>query len=198
MNAYSVLQNNTSALRWLIALIVVMISLLLTMRASALSTEWEAVFLVVIGYYFKDRPAEDRYRQDRGERALVQVMVETTFQFALAWLLVIGTFIAFVAPSYKSNISGGWIGAVALAIGFYFKDIGIADDQVERIHQVFRALLALSVTILTPGFLWMNWRRSQPLEIPLQWIGIVFIVVTFYFKERRATEPNRETVTDGL
>src|SRR2546423_4780511 len=197
MNVYSVLQNNTSALRWLIALIVVMVSLLLTMRASVLSTEWEAVFLVVIGFYFKDRPAEEHYKLSENNRALSQVIVETTFQFVLAWLLVIGTFIAFVAPSYKSNISGGWIGAVALAIGFYFKDIGIADDQVERRHQLFRAFLAFSVTVLTPGFLFFDWRRGQPLEIPLQWIGIVFIVVTFYFKERRASEPNGEAATES-
>src|SRR5438309_8959108 len=132
MNLYSVLENNTTALRWLIALIVVSVSLLLTMRSSALSTEWEAVFLVVIGYYFKDRPAEEHYRLIDDDRALDQVIVETTFQFALGWILVIGTFIAFVAPSYKSNISGGWIGAVALSIGFYFKDIGIAKHQIER------------------------------------------------------------------
>ena len=148
------------------------------------------MFLVVIGYYFKDRPAEEQYKLFESDRALSQVLIETTFQFVLAWLLVIGTFIAFVAPSYKSNISGGWIGAVALAIGFYFKDTGIA-EYVERRHQLYRALLAFSVTILTPGFLFFDWRRSQPLEIPLQWIGIVFIVVTFYFKERRAIPPNQ-------
>ena len=193
MNAFSGLMN-TSALRWLIALIVVSVSLLLTMRNPALSSEWEAVFLAVIGYYFKDRPAEERYKIDQDDSALVQVMVETTFQFALAWVLVLGTFLAFVAPSYKKSISGGWIGAVALAIGFYFKDTA-ATDRVERRHQQFRALLALSVTLLTPGFLFLNWRRGEPLEIPLQWIGIVFIVVTFYFKEKRASAPNRERRT---
>src|SRR5437764_820961 len=101
--------NRSTALRWLIAAIVVAVTFWLTLK-NTVSSEWDAVFLAVIGYYFKDRPSEDRYKLTRDPNDLQAVRVETVFQFGLAFALVVLTFIAFIAPYYKASISGVWIG----------------------------------------------------------------------------------------
>jgi hypothetical protein len=160
------------------------------MRNSG-SSEWEAVFLTVIGYYFKDRPAQELYKPqssmsgEASDLAVSNMSRETTWQFLLAFALVVGTFFAFAFPYYKPKISGVWIGAVVLAIGFYFQKVGV--PEVDRLHDVFRAILATTVTVLTLPLLWRARGSAGPFEIPLQWVGVVFIVVTFYFKEK-ATE----------
>jgi hypothetical protein len=183
---------NLIFLKWLIATAVVGITLWLTMRNSDSSQDWAAVFLAVIGYYFKDRTTESHAIGNSNPSLEAEVMQETTWQFALALILVVSTPAAFAFPQFKPKISGVWIGAVVLALGFYFKRIGI--PNVERWHDRFRAILAILLTLLTFPLLWRITRSQAPFELPLQWVGLVFIVITFYFKEKNA---ERELVTDA-
>ncbi len=176
-------RSNVTILRWVIASTVIGITLLLTMRGAGISSGWEAVFLAVVGYYFKDRPEEEQYKAEGREGQSIEVIQETTYQFALALLLVVGTFAAFAFPHFKPTIPGAWVGAVVLALGFYFKDIGI--PKVEGRHDAFRAILATTLTLLTLPLLWIISRSGTPFEVPFQWVGVVFIVITFYFKEKR-------------
>jgi hypothetical protein len=185
--------RNATFLRWVIALTVVGITLWLAARNPNISNEWEAVFLAVIGYYFKDRPVEEDYKSTSNFRDVGAVLQETTWQFSLASILVLGTFLAFILPKFKPSISGVWIGAVVLALGFYFKETGI--PEIERRHDIFRAVLATTLTLLTFPLLWSASNSTSQFEVPLQWVGIVFIVVTFYFKEKSTERQPPQNIT---
>ena len=178
-------------IRGMIAAIVIFVSYRLAVaQGDKLTPEWEAVLLVVIGYYFKDRPREDEMialRGNRGEASIrvdweVQsrnVYLEMITQFVLALTLVGFTVAAFL-ESQQTAISGAWIGAVVLAVGFYFKDTHSAVHH--RLHELLRTALAATVAAFT--LIFVSDFAFSPGEVPLQWVGIVFIVVAFYFKER--------------
>ncbi|MFX0201313.1 MAG: hypothetical protein ACFFCW_34785 [Candidatus Hodarchaeota archaeon] len=179
---------NTTILRGFIALVILGVTFLLTLGDTPMSAEWDAVFLVVIGYYFKDRPLEDSFLSGKklDERYIGQEML---LQFILAMCLLVGTAGAFLFPHFKESIAGVWIGAVVLAVGFFFKESRVA--ALEPRHQQFRAAIALVVAALTIPIVFFSSVAEAGksillanLRIPLQWVGIVFIVVAFYFKER--------------
>jgi hypothetical protein len=192
---------DSSFVRFMIALTVILVTLYLTMFVPNVSSDWDAVFLVVVGYYFKDRPSEDAFV---AATALspnfttddAAVKWEMLTQFLLALILLVGTFFAFAYPDYRPSVSGAWVGAAVLAVGFYFKETQAGG--LEARHDRFRAVLAITVTLLTAPLFVIAVRHPQLVNegpitnegpktivrLPLQWIGVVFIVVTFYFKEK--------------
>jgi hypothetical protein len=103
-------------------------------------------------------------------------------QFLLAVALIAFTVRAFVVKGVEGStgISGAWVGAVILAVGFYFKE---ARMEVQGIHSLFQTFIAASVALLTVIFVTPSVYALAP-KVPIQWIGIVLIVVAFYFKQR--------------
>lgn len=223
-------------IRAVIAASIIAISMLFTWKQATLPKEWQAVFLIVVGYYFKERTLTASLAR-----------IEIRLQYWLAAWLVIGTFLAFYWDA--SNISEAWIAGTVLAIAFYFKDTPYDDDDgsfdadgIQMFHERARAGLTLLVLILTPCFLIppLSWwetntqgapaHQAQPLApartpspsgkpikvvstskppisvaasvnkpsdkakssapvISPEWVGIVFVVVAFYFKERTTRSP---------
>jgi|SRR3954464_4796378 len=170
---------------WIRAIItgtVIVVSYAIIASGLEISGEWEAVLLVVVGYYFNDRPAESLRSSATGnfpEQRLVRLRLELFLQFLLALLLIVFTLMAFLATDAEA-ISGAWIAAVVLAVAFYFKEI--EEEHAVRSHSLYRTVIALTVVLITPFFL-SRFYQPAP-EVPLQWIGLVVIVVAFYFKER--------------
>lgn len=175
-----------TAVRAFIAAVVIITTWVITALDQAISEQWDAVFLVVIAYYFKDRPEEDRTELPL-ESASIRRKGELFWQFALAMLLLVGTAIAFILPDLKPSISGAWVGAAVLAVAFYFKQP--KDNDYITLHSRFRSAIALVVAALTipiAALFATLWTSAEELAslIPIQWIALVFIVVTFYFKEK--------------
>ncbi len=185
-------------IRGLIAGVVIFVSYRLAAGPSGIfSAEWEAVLLVVIGYYFKDRPREDALvaslvRQREQEMTEFEagpkdshrgVLFEMLVQFVLALALIVFTILAFL-EAQLTNISGAWIGAVVLAVGFYFKD---THSPFHGAHELFRTILAAAVAGSTLVF--VTPALFSPRAVPLQWVGVVFIVIAFYFKEKSGPNP---------
>ena len=107
-----------------------------------------------------------------------------TYQFILATLLVLGAVAAFLKAAPTPTISASWIGGVVLAVGFYFKESSI--ETLERWHERFRLFIALEVIAVTvPLLMSLVDETTKTLNFPLQWAGVVLIVVTFYFKEKK-------------
>lgn len=197
-NLRSLTSDGRTFVRALIAFSVIGVTWWLTFNGADISTEWEAVFLVVVGYYFKDRPAEDRawvahrgYSEKSQEvtEANLESRGELIWQFLLAIILVLGTFAAFQNSSNGNEISSAWVGGTVLAAAFYFKET--REPALQAAHDKFRAILAVLVTGLTIFLVRLPLKeiaKSESVEsfasIPLQWVAIVLLVVTFYFKEQ--------------
>ena len=141
---------------------------------KTISEDWTAIFLLVIGYYFNDRPSTDEAMRSPNKAHPGDARLELLAQFFSGLLLVVATAVLFVLPEPRSEIAGAWIGGVALAVGFYFKDSGITVPA----HIKAQAALAIVMLALT-----ISIYLSTKL-LPLQWISLVFLVVAFYFKDR--------------
>ena len=50
-----------SIVRGLLAAVVIYVTWNLTRDGGSIADQWQAVFLMVIGYYFKDRPQAERF-----------------------------------------------------------------------------------------------------------------------------------------
>jgi hypothetical protein len=192
----SLTENGTSFVRALCAAGVVALTLWMTLHEAKISVSWETVFLGVIAYYFRDRPLEEKLQRQRAAHPsrpgstepLGQedkgVIGEMTYQFILATLLVLGAAAAFLFPTPKESISASWIGGVVLAVGFYFKESSI--ESIEPWHTRFRLVIALEVIAATvPLVMLLVARTKGETPVPIQWVGVVLIVVAFYFKERK-------------
>jgi hypothetical protein len=183
--------ERASWLRASIAFIVIGVTWWLMFADGVVPSEWDAVFLLVIGYYFNDRPAEraaylvERLGPSDDEVNALDhaAIVELGWQFGLAFILVLGAFFAFLLPHVRLTIPGSWIGAAALGVGFYFKESDLPDAQ--PYHHALRIILAGLVTVLTIPLAFYVETPAHKATIPLQWVGLVFVVVAFYFKERR-------------
>jgi hypothetical protein len=180
-------QTADSAIRALLAAVVVYVTWNLTKDGGTIADQWQAVFLMVIGYYFKDRPHAERAGMMVFEdpKAAAHVFAETTAQFIVAMALLLATAGLFVTTT-GNEIAGAWIGGVALAIAFYFKDV--TQDGTTVMHNFYRGVLALTTGVST---LWIYLDRAgvkgqDPL--PVQWIGLAFVVIAFFFKERGSVE----------
>jgi uncharacterized membrane protein len=190
-------RNLNTIVRGLIAIVVVYVSYRLTGTAETSSKNWDAVLLIVVGYYFKDRPIEESGVEGISDaRAL---LIETSTQFLIALVLTGFTVLAFWKTG-ETAISGAWVGAVVLAVGFYFKDaepqdqanVPFAEKVLLPTRGLFRTLIALLVSLLTLFFVSPFYRGHEVDSlsnlsfptVPIQWVGIVLIVVAFYFKER--------------
>jgi hypothetical protein len=166
--------------RAFIAVIVIVLTFTLTYRSATMSENWTAIFLLVIGYYFKDRPSTEQAAQSPNEFPdITDARLELLAQLVSALLLVFATAILFIYPKPRAEIAGAWIGGVALAVGFYFKEAGVTVTA----HAKAQAALAIVMLALTLGIYVVS------ATLPLQWISLVFLVVAFYFKERASTTP---------
>jgi hypothetical protein len=176
--------ETTTKVRALVALFVLAVTWWLTHLGVSIGSQWQAVFIVVIGYYFKDRPAEDRATlsstPDSGHAE-----GELLWQFLLALLLVVGTFETFLKAKNESDVPAVWVGGAVLAVAFYFKETN--QQQLQSLHEKSRAILAVLVTGLTI-FLLPRSKPANGFNLPLQWIGLVLLVVAFYFKEQARPE----------
>lgn len=197
----------SSFLRAVIALVIITVTWWMTYRDLKIGEEWQAVFLIVLGFYFAERPSRSPVVRDvnaTDEKAAshhdLMLLSELSWQFILAVTLVVGAIAAFLYPAYEGSISGVWIGGVVLAVGFYFKDARIFDtsetrwfQQTLEVHQAYRAVLAVLVTagtiplVVAAGSLAKTTsNKVDPIAgVPLQWVAVVLIVVAFYFKEKR-------------
>lgn len=190
-----------SAVRALIAAVVIVVTWLLTIDKYPIAEQWQAVFLLVIGYYFKDRPQSDgqsalSLRDSAVKRA---VDVEILAQFGMAMLLLFATAWLFAVPQNKeflADVAGAWVGGVTLAIAFYFKDVTPAGTTEQ--HSLFRSAIAVSVGVATLVIFLTrtntNVASAEVNPLPLQWVALAFIVIAFYFKEKGdvidSTQPN--------
>ena len=216
-------KNQTETLvRALIAAIVIGITAFLTWDGADVAQEWQAVFVMVIGYYFKDRPQQDRLRlslsvaptgsdTERKEvvapiKRLDPVMLEIGTQFVLALGLLVATVVCFTVRhifldlgqpkqhilTVPNALTGAWIGGVTVAIAFYFKSSELPTSRASIEHDFFRALLATAVAVSTLVIFLARkgdahtWPKDIS-TLPLQWIALAFIVITFYFKERESS-----------
>lgn len=217
-------EGGISALRFVIALLVVVATYRLMKLDADVSGAWQAVFLLVTGFYFKERPAVDRATLRIVEtwpatsaqwwRAVaLPAGTELFLQFVLALSLLGGTWMFLKTTGSATEVPAAWIGATLLAVGFYFKPVRIS--TIEHFHRPIRTLLALITVIgtllLIPGELPSGRREhattggfstsskvggqldggpsrepqqeTRSVSLSEQWIAIVLIVVTFYFKE---------------
>lgn len=184
-------QKIETLIRWLIAAVVIGITAALTWDETNISQEWQAVFVMVIAYYFKDRPQTERMQASRLRDTPLpnEAALELGTQFLLALALLILTVILFMRMPLRNEIAGAWIGGVTVAISFYFKDAAAVDRTVAVQHDIQRALLAIGVAVSTAVI--YSWRHAPALKsegtidaLPVQWVALAFIVITFYFKER--------------
>jgi len=192
----SLTERGSTFWRALCAAVIVVLTFWMTYRGYEIPVEWETIFLVVIGYYFKDRPLEEKLHRDQAGDPPTQgtpqplspedkgVIGEMSYQFILATFLVLGAAAAFLKAAPNPTISASWIGAVVLAVGFYFKESSI--KTLEPWHERFRLLIALEVIAVTvPLLMSLVDENTKKLNFPLQWVGVVLIVVVFYFKEKK-------------
>jgi hypothetical protein len=151
-------ESGISALRFVIAFLVVWATYRLMKLDADVSGAWQAVFLLVTGFYFKDRPAVERASQRivtlRPTKSIrwwqemaFSADVELFLQFVLALTLLGGTWIFLYTIESPTEVPAAWIGATLLAVGFYFKAVRIA--SIERFHRPIRTLLALLTVIGT-------------------------------------------------
>lgn len=186
-------------IRWFIATIVIIITAFLTWDGYAVAEEWQAVFVMVVGYYFTDRPQTDKARASVLSETPIPnaAALELGAQFLLALGLLIATVVFFATAKpgttvLRSDVAGAWIGGVTLAIAFYFKSTRSTGQ--ERSHDFLRSMLAVAVAVSTVLIFLIRraaMTAENPLEpLPLQWIALAFIVITFYFKERSDSSPD--------
>jgi uncharacterized membrane-anchored protein len=135
-------------------------------------------------------------------------VLELVAQFILAMGLLVGTVVFFVTDSplnkeLRESVSGAWIGGVTVAIAFYFKSVDVATKDTANGHDLMRSTLAIAVALST--VLIYIVRRQPSIDakgaiaaLPLQWIALAFIVITFYFKERSNGGGGTDTVTTGV
>lgn len=184
--------NWNTVIRGVITAAVIVVSLVLAARGLEAGEEWEAVLLIVVGYYFKDRPMESLHLQSRldatAEPTRSQLQFEIVVQFVLAMVLIIGTLCAFLITD-DAAVAGSWIAAVVLAVGFYFKE---ADSAALHSHGLYRTIIALAVALMTIFFLTPLYSPDPEVAVPLQWVALVVVVVAFYFKDRAAYAPRKE------
>lgn len=125
-------RNMDTFIRAFIAAVVILITYKMTWYQTENPKEWEVIFLLVVGYYFNDRPQTFRLIELRSKAAAFSliaeaeaaVRVELLAQLGVALLLVAVTILLFFngsAGSFPMAIAAAWIGGVALAVAFYFK-----------------------------------------------------------------------------
>jgi hypothetical protein len=156
---------------------------------ATIPKEWEAIFVLVVGYYFAERPksAALRAAQTEGKNdATLQLsaMHEAIAQATVAAGLIGLTVHLFLQklsgqPHYRDAVDGAWIAGVAIAAGFYFKDPE-TKTPVDDVVAWARAGLAAFMVAAT-GLMYLY----RSIALPRQWIALVILVVTFYFKERK-------------
>jgi len=187
----------TSFWRALCVVVVMGLTLWMTLLDAKIPIEWESIFLVVIGYYFKDRPRSEHlyFKGIDSEKpkpglpepltpGTLGVIGEMTYQWLLATVLILGAAVAFFVPTLKLSISSTWIGGVLLAVGFYFK--GSSFEALEEMHDRFCLIIAFEVLLLTvPLVILFVVKTKGETSVPVQWVEIVLIVVAFYFKEKK-------------
>lgn len=144
---------------------------------SPIPKEWEAIFVLVIGFYFSDRPMTQAYREHEDRATLSQAVTELQSQLILGVLLILGTITLFMWPlddhTYRDSVAGAWIAGVAIAVGFFFKNTGSPKLDEEKLTY-FRAFLALLMVFISVPMCFVRGGA-----IPLQWISLVFIVIAF-------------------
>ena len=174
--------------RAFIAAVVIGLTFVLTYQNASISESWASIFLLVIGYYFSDRPSTTQAQLTGAADDLSDARVELLAHVSLAAALIIGTAALFVFPQARTEIEGAWIAGVALAVGFYFKDSG----GVVAVQVKSQAVLAVLMLVLTTAI------YARTALLPVQWLSLVFLVVAFYFKDRAtdsaATAPTPTTL----
>jgi hypothetical protein len=154
-------------------------------KESKIPKEWEAIFVLVVAFYFSDRPRVEAFAQAPGQSNSDKALAELLLQFLLGLALIALTVCLFtvrVKGEFRPAVDGAWIAGVALAVGFYFKQTGTPFDT--DILPILRATLALLAIASSLVMCIVRGGHDIPI-IPLQWISLVFIVVAFYFKERQ-------------
>ena len=179
--------------RGVIAAIVLTITGYLTWDRASIAQEWQAVFVMVVAYYFTDRPQADRMRKGDIRGTASAVRLELLSQFVLALLLLFATVVFFTVqhPDLPNEVAGAWLGGVTVAIAFYFKPNETPDATSSDEHDLLRAALAISVGISTMIIFALRHASSidpklKVSALPLQWVALAFIVIAFYFKQRDA------------
>ncbi|HJQ38900.1 MAG TPA: hypothetical protein VKB93_17325 [Thermoanaerobaculia bacterium] len=184
-------QRIDTLIRALIAAIVIAITWFLTSDGADMAKEWEAVFVMVVAYYFKDRPQMELQKASeiRNQPLPNAAALELASQFFLAFALLAGTVFLFITDhpnGLRNSISGAWVGGATVAISFYFKNTG---TSAESQHDLLRSVLAIGVALSTAVIYLVRHdvalaSKGATAALPLQWIALAFIVITFYFKEK--------------
>ena len=187
-SARSLVPLDDAFLRTLIGIVVIILTFLMTILSPKVPVEWESIFLLVIGYYFKARPSEDKGTRNlvQGEKpdadAAKRIRGEMTYQFLLAFVLIAGAALGFLLRHPKPEISGAWIGGVMLAVAFYFKPGPVED--IEDARRTFRGILAMEALLATiPIVLVFMAKLKDGPPVPTQWAAMLVVVAGFYFKE---------------
>jgi hypothetical protein len=162
---------------------------------AAIPAQWQAVFLMVVGYYFKDRPeATAAGAAVFDDSAMARrVAGEVLAQFALAILLLAGSVYLFAMRQngmFVNEIAGAWVAAVMLALAFYFTDVAATATTSE--HDLLRSILA--ATVMAGTVCIYVARMGEPAKsvdpMPLQWITVTAVVIAFYFAKKGDVRPS--------
>lgn len=152
--------------------------------------EWEAIFVLVVGYYFAERPKSASLRAAQAAGKSDSILESGAMQEAIAQAILAAGLIGLTVHlflqrlhngqlHYRDAVDGAWIAGVAIAAGFYFKDPE-TNTKVDDVVGWARAGLAAFMVAAT-GLMYL----CRGIAIPRQWIALVVLVVTFYFKERK-------------
>lgn len=159
----------------------------------AIPKEVETIFVLVVGYYFAERKKVEPLRVARAAAAPTvardedAALGEVRLQFAFALALIIATlalFFGIVKASdgqvigYRLAIDTAWVAGVALGVAFFFRKTD--DPSLDRELSWYRGILALLIVAVAVA---MYFLREQ--SVPLQWLSLVLVVITFYFAERK-------------
>ena len=159
----------------------------------AIPKEVETIFVLVVGYYFAERKKIEPLRAARaGGGAATAAQTSDAFgelrvQFGFALALIAATIFLFFevvdpvdggVPGFRLAIETTWLAGVALGVAFFFKNTEEQDLDLEL--GWYRLVIALLMVLVVVAM--YLWREKS---IPVQWLTLVLVVVTFYFKERK-------------
>lgn len=180
--------NLKSTVQFFMTFVILIITFIVSRSQTDFASDWNYIFLLVVGYYFNDRieiNSKSIIDDKLNSIYLKNVNSQLRFQFILALLLLIGLIILLIESNNSEYDYNTWLAATLLALGFFFKKRELYTGQV---HLYLNASLAIISVIGLLVIVLINYQKSNTIDnielIPTSYLPAILIVVIFYFKEK--------------